>query len=485
MSHPDPTTFSVDVLAFPGAADEAQLASSIAAAFGIPDDDARRLVASAPVAVKKGADAETTREIAKVLLGLGAEICIRNERTGEERIHHSSSIPPDPISSLAPGRPSRPPPSSQSRAPGAPSHAPAARSDPPRPHGDRPRSSFPPPSEAPDSAAILAAAARRISSKPPALDVCAACSRRIDKGEDCASCGWSNQHKRRSCRECHRDLSVVSDLWPGRAAAGDLVRRKLPIVALPVLVLGCAAAALHFHGTYPAAMLLVLPLAIAFVIVGGATALRCVPCRRKVETFQLQLSERKQVSAARRRWFLAALLSSLVGVGMTAPLFAARSPLHVDSFGIGWTATTPWSHRTLERRTAVVQGQWGPARFTIHRALNPSFEVRGYYLLHTMLPEKADPGGDPAAFEALLQRAVDAAAPGAKLGPTEVVQVAAGRARDGALAGTLDGRPIAGRARALVVERDVVVVMFVSDAGAPAATAGLSFLESLTATSGQ
>jgi hypothetical protein len=229
----------------------------------------------------------------------------------------------------------------------------------------------------------------------------------------------------------------------------------------------------------------VLPLAIAFVIVSGTTALRCVPCRRKVEAFQLQLSERKQVSAARRRWFLAAVLGSVVGVGLAAPLFAARSQLHVDSFGIGWTATTPWSHRTLERRTVIVHGHWGPARFTTHRALNPSFEVRGYYLLHTMLPEKADPGADHAAFEALLQRAVDAAAPGAKLAPTEIVQVAAGRAREGALTGTLDGRPIAGRARALVVERDVVVAMFVSDAGAPSATAGLSFLDSLTVTSGQ
>src|SRR5262245_29367290 len=106
MPHEDPATFSVEVLAFPSAG--AELASSIADAFGIPSDDAQRLVASAPVAVKKGADADTTREIAKVLLQLGAEICIRNERTGEKKIHRSSSGPPA-VAPASPPTDARPP----------------------------------------------------------------------------------------------------------------------------------------------------------------------------------------------------------------------------------------------------------------------------------------------------------------------------------------------------------------------------------------
>src|ERR1041384_597517 len=87
MTQDDPATFSVEVLAFRGAADNAALAASISEAFGIPTDAAQTLVAAAPVAVKHGADADTTRRLARVLLGLGAEICIRNEQTGQERVH--------------------------------------------------------------------------------------------------------------------------------------------------------------------------------------------------------------------------------------------------------------------------------------------------------------------------------------------------------------------------------------------------------------
>jgi hypothetical protein len=513
MIQDEPATFSVEVLAFRGPGDRAALAASISEAFGIPTDAAQSLVAAAPVAVKHGADADTTRRLAKVLLGLGAEICIRNEQTGQERVHsteRAATASDTAAEAGAAAEPAAASPDETAEADGPAMAAPPAEASaaeigatvdaaaeagageagmvaqpraaaenelpdtPPSERGSDPEGpglpgdSVRPPST--NDPVVLARAAELaalsgVRSRP--LDHCAACNKRIEKGAVCAACGYCNRDSKRYCRKCEREVRVASD--------GLL--RKPWVLAVAALLLMVAASAFYFIGVFAAGVVAALAVGAALILYGRRMDVRCVPCRRTVEAYKLRPAEKKALGSARRRWMLTSVLFALLAVAMAAPVLAARPALEIDSFGVGWTSTVPWSHRNLERRIVTVQSDWGPLRLVVRRALNDSFAVRGYFLMHTMLPESSNPRLGDAAVERLLSRAVEGAVAGAKVVRMDRVDAPGGQP---ALEARFTVGGGSGRARLLFVDRNMVLTAFVAagDGGADD-DGGKAFLDSL------
>ncbi|MEJ7727779.1 MAG: hypothetical protein WKG00_01035 [Polyangiaceae bacterium] len=347
---------------------------------------------------------------------------------------------------------------------------PGRSSDPEGPPSPKllPGDSMRPPST--NDPAVLARAAELaalsgVRSRP--LDHCAACNKRIERGAVCAACGYCNRDSKRYCQKCEREVRVASD--------GTL--RKPWVLVVATLLLAAAAAAFYFIGAFAAGVVAALSVGGALLVYGRRMAVRCVPCRRLVEPYKLRPAEKKVLGSARRRWVLTSVLFALLAVAMSAPVLAARPALEIDSFGVGWTSSVPWSHRNLERRVVTVQSDWGPLRLVVRRALNDSFTVRGYFLMHSILPESTNPRLGDAAVERLLARAVEGAIPGAKVLRVERVDAPRGESALEARF-TLDGAP--GRARLLLVERNVIISAFVAagDGGADDG-GGKAFLDSL------
>lgn len=93
MSDPA-TSFTIEVLGFPGDADPEAVAASLAEFFGIPVEDARRLVRKVPVRVKRRASTSVTQQLVRQLRKLGADVLVRNEQTDEERTYRAADAPP-------------------------------------------------------------------------------------------------------------------------------------------------------------------------------------------------------------------------------------------------------------------------------------------------------------------------------------------------------------------------------------------------------
>lgn len=109
MSDPA-ASFTIEVMGFPGDADPEAIAASLAEFFGIPVEDARRLVRKVPVRVKRRASAGVAQQLVRQLRKLGADVLVRNEQTGEERAYRAADAPiarpgepePEPLHAVAP-----------------------------------------------------------------------------------------------------------------------------------------------------------------------------------------------------------------------------------------------------------------------------------------------------------------------------------------------------------------------------------------------
>src|SRR4051812_45914492 len=85
--HEPETSFSVEVLGFPAGADPQALAESVSQFFGIPIEQGRRLVEKAPIRVKHNVEARVAQQLVRQLLKLGADVSVRNERSGAARTY--------------------------------------------------------------------------------------------------------------------------------------------------------------------------------------------------------------------------------------------------------------------------------------------------------------------------------------------------------------------------------------------------------------
>src|SRR5262245_23286490 len=89
--HEGETSFSVEVLGFPRAADPEAVVRAVGASFRIPLEEARRLVQQAPITVKRGAPPSATQVLVNQLLELGADVSVRNDQTGVEKTYRVES----------------------------------------------------------------------------------------------------------------------------------------------------------------------------------------------------------------------------------------------------------------------------------------------------------------------------------------------------------------------------------------------------------
>ena len=99
--------YRLELLGFRDVADDVA-SRSLAKAFGIGIDEAARWVSSAPVKVRSNVDVETASEYAGALVRIGADVLVRNNETGDEKVYRGRDVPvtapnaKSPFSSHAP-----------------------------------------------------------------------------------------------------------------------------------------------------------------------------------------------------------------------------------------------------------------------------------------------------------------------------------------------------------------------------------------------
>jgi hypothetical protein len=499
------TTFSVEVLGFPGGSDPDALAESVSKFFGISLDEGRRLVKRAPIRVKRNAPPAVTQQLVRQLRKLGADVLVRNEQTGAEKTYHPRE-PSAPDSGLvevpyerapvteAPATPQVVPAeptldtaddeAPPERAPqvevvdlGAPpaEPAPAEPVSDRRPRDSGRRESLPgvrrrdsAPSidrESVEPAAISAPAAPSplISLPPPSmpgsaspsmpgsaspsqskLDFCGSCKAPIEKGDTCARCGWNNAEKWRHCRQCKKKLSIVSAVSRRQASLG--------LVALGAFAIGGAVGALF--GPFAGAAALAASAAAAFVLDALTLRFACKTCTVTVLTERFLKEETARIRSARTRSFAVVVVCAVAAGGLFFGGGGSARALSDASYGIAWTLKVPGSHSRTGAQVAQIAVPTGARKLRVQFAEKPYLGGTTYYLAHLQYTypsgsTELDKAGLNAAAKQMIE-VVFAGQPGT-LEP-------AGESLDATFTGTFHGKQVAGRLRATQYEHDMILV---------------------------
>lgn len=514
MTDPAPT-FSVEVLGFPPGADPEELAKSVSECFGISVEEGRRMVVKAPLRVKKNAAPDVTQKLVRQLRKLGADVLVRNERTGEERTYRVGDTSKGTISSgeipmarrevVTPvvANPNAPPPddtlpSEEDEAPAEAApviHVMSAAREPistPLPPMSLPtitekaenaadsnrRISRPSdPSEGPRSG--KPASRQLISAPPPSgpasgpgapvsvppasaakLDFCASCSRPVDKGETCAKCGWNNATKERVCRQCKGKLSIVSAVSQRPWLVGLVLVASMGLAAVGFLLFGPLFAAAF------------LALGAAGALVGDALSLRqiCKQCKVALYSARLQKEESQRFTTARSKSIFAALLCAGITAGFAALTSYSGPVLSGSSYGVAWRLPIPRAHNERGDLVSMIKTPAGMKRVRVEYAARPYLGGVTYHLSHVQYTEPSgSTEADRDAVEAALKQIVEVVYSGSVAGAIE----AAGEGREVSFTGTFRDKKVFGRLRGIQVEHDLLFVGVTSgdeeDVSAPAA----------------
>lgn len=486
------TTFSVEVKGFPPDADPEVVSASISGFFGISLEEGRRLVRKAPIRVKRGATPEVTQRLVRQLRKLGADVTVRNEQSGEERVYRAG----DPRGSVDPERDPLSPPSSknntlpsedgdaplQEKAPrvdvlsagdvpiageagadeaasdGAEAGADGAAASPgaaeegaadaaagpvsaPASAPVSPRRSGPGMSLPPPSSPILGMPAQSAAK----LDFCGSCSRPVDKGETCARCGWSNVTKERHCRQCKKKLSIVSAISRKPAIVGLFAIGCIAAFAAGFVLFGMAA------GAGAAAFVATL----AFVADGFTLRYACRSCTVAVYTERLQKEETGRLRTARGKSLVAGALCLVAAGGFFAGTGVSGRTLSASSYGFAWSVRVPSTHSSIGSEIGQVKVPTGTKRVRVQYAERPYIGGATYYLAHLQYTYPAGPvEPDRAGLEAALRQVVATVFVGNVTGDV----TPSGESLQVSFTGTFHGKPVTGRLRATQYEHDMVFV---------------------------
>lgn len=418
---PDPK-YTVEIIAFLRGSDDEAKVAALVRGFGLAAKDARAAVGGAPHKVRRAADAVAARSTISKLLTLGATVRAKNEASGAEQTYTSAA-----------------------------------------------RSSIVLPGEGGASAAPREAAEAAASGV--AVDHCASCSRVVAKGESCDFCGWSNQHGKRHCRECKKELSLESSLSTpllGGFAVLGIVAGVLGLRAFGFLV-GAAGVA--------------LAIGLGFVLDAATTRYRCAPCKRVIDATHLTAPEIKRRKVARAKFGAFGAFFVVLAVGLVVPS-TERVSMIVDSIGMGWQVSLPRTHSTVAPTMTTLTTDFGSRRMVGRVATNDSRAIRSYQLLQLDVPSDAAAKLDDAAIDKLLRAAVSTAIPGAEVGAAAVV---AGKlpGREARFSASADGAKLFGAARGHVFTKNVVVLVVVADSEPAAASAdAIEYFDSLVTLTG-
>lgn len=521
-------TFSVEVLTFSSGPEDEILVRSVSDAFGIGFEDALGIVQRAPIRVKRGADGAMTKQLVGQLMTLGADVRIRNEQTGDEKTYKASlsgaaSIPPVAISSPMPltsvfPRPAKdsaritgdPGPDSSPISsllrPGVPLvHAVTIKTSPEGTAGENDdrisepgppspvraadrRASSPGVDRQPSSPGVnrqpsLPGVTRqpsnpggdRISeplpisqSKQPDIAMCASCSRRTEKGSNCAFCGWSNIDSKRYCRQCKKPIIAASS-WTSSQAGGILIA-----------ALAAGAVGLWFFGALGGAAAVSLVVGAGIAANGAFTSYRCAPCKLSInEALTLDSREERALRRARSKYYVFGAFFVVLSVGLLVPLTRSTSML-IDSFDVAWRATPPRTHTKIENKLFTVKTDLGSLRLVTRVSDNPRLSIRTYLLGQIALPTGFATKLDDAGLERVMRQAIEAAVPGSKVGPSEPLRRHDVPGRQGTFEATIDGQAMTGKARVHYFNDEIVLLLFTAtSAEAAADSSGTDYLDSL------
>ena len=524
-------TFSVEVLTFSSGPEDEILVRSVSDAFGIGFEDALGIVERAPIRVKRGADGAMTKQLVGQLMTLGADVRIRNEQTGDEKTYKASlsgaaSIPPmainspmpltsvfprplkekaritsdpgpdsSPISSrVRPGVPlvhavtitttpgatagdddpiSERGPSSPARAADRLSSSPAIDRQTSNPGVDR-RPSNPGVGRQPSSSGLdrqpSLPGVDRISepSRQSDIAVCLSCSRRTEKGSNCAFCGWSNTDSKRYCRQCKKPITAGSS-WTSSQAGGIMIG-----------ALAAGAIGLWFFGALGGAAAASLVAGAGLAANGVFTSYRCAPCKVSLnDALTLDSREERALRVARWKYYVYGAFFVAVSVILFLPLTRTTSML-IDSFGVAWRATPPRTHTKIENKLFTVKTDLGPVRLVTRVSENPRLSIRSYLLGQMALPTASAAKLDEAGLERVMRQAIEAAVPGSKVGPSEPIRIHDVPGRQGTFDVAMDGQTLTGKARVHQFNDEVVLLLFTAtSAEAAADSSGTDYFDSL------
>ena len=303
------------------------------------------------------------------------------------------------------------------------------------------------------------------------VDHCTSCSRVAAKGESCDFCGWSNQHGKRHCRECKKELSLESSL-------------SAPLLGgFAVLGIAGGVLGLRTFGLSVGAAGVVLAIGLAFVFDAATTRYRCAPCKRLIDADLLTVPEIKRRKVARAKFGAFGAFFVVLALGLVVPA-TERVSMVVDSIGMGWQVNLPRTHSTVARTMTTVTTEFGSRRMVGRVATNDARAIQSYQLLQLDVPSEAAAKLDDAALDKLVRAAVSTAIPGAEVGAAAAV---AGKlaGRQVAFSVSGGGAKVFGAARGHVFTRNVVVLVVVAESEQAAASAdAVEYFDSLVTLTG-
>lgn len=473
-------TFSVELLGFPATEDPDELSESLASFFGIGTEDAQRIVQQAPIRVKRGASRDVATQLVQNLLDLGADVRLRHDASGQERVYRAANFPRGTDHDLEPipdGSGMDTLPSAEIDEPFSGEQIPASPVESSRereaesPKRKRPISLSIPGGavdsvRAPSSPRVVETPPARISERtsgaslpPPSssqrTETCGSCSRAVNKDEVCTKCGWDNTEKKRFCRQCKGKLKLTS----------TVARRASLLGGLFFIAAAAGAAAFLFFGLYAAVIVPALYAAFVFWVARSSTYYLCPKCNIEIRREKLMPSEAKAQSAARMKPLLAAAVCAAIAVVGLVLFFFSRPVLIEGSFNNKFTLRLPRTHTEMSTTVTQVKVPSGKRMARIQSAVQPHFGGTAYHLARVQYFDfAADTPKDPAGLAEMAKQLITAGFSGTLDAPCSPA--------DGAVRcsfkGTFHDKPVSGQIRGSQADYDMVFVIVTSSADLPA-----------------
>lgn len=294
---------------------------------------------------------------------------------------------------------------------------------------------------------------------------CPSCRRLIPRAKRCPRCGWNKAAGRRECIKCGAPLALTY-----APVFGSIVT----IIAL-VFLAAAGGATFWFVGLLAT---LGFPIAMFATMVaarGATVSWSCTGCEALVEASALKPDEASHAVSMRRNHLIGAAALGVLAI-LPALAYVPRPTIEHQSTNGVFRIGLPRMHRDIVSSSADVSTDYGLAVGTMYEAVNRQMQIKLFRFIEaeiaTMVPNSSD-----RMLESSLAVAVEmlAGQPG-KI--EQRGEINGSKGIETTFSGSFEGQPIHGRARAYLVDKSLVILLFAgSSPSAIDHPDGLAFLE--------
>jgi hypothetical protein len=407
-------TFTVEILGFPDRTLE-EAAAALSGPLGIPADKAAEVLGRLPAIVKDAVPAAGAQQLARNLLGAGADVRLTHVASGKSRVYEARSVSRDRAAALK-------------------------ASLPPGPGGAAGRESRPSGEQA---------------------EKCVSCRFEIPAGKQtCPRCGWDTVVRQRRCIRCGGEIVAGTTRLIRSQVVGNVIGG----------IATAAAAAASFYVGYAfglraafAAFLVYLGVAFAFIIM--LVDLRCRECHQAPSKAFLGPEERSRLMIRRVASLVVAVICLGVGALLGYP-YLDNPTFELQSEGGVYSAILPRTHQDVEGETVQVHTPLGRMEADMLAAVNQRADVAMFAMFHFRIPDSLVIEDEASRWE-LLRHTLEGAVKnvGCAMNTTSEMIHYGAPGLEGTFDGTYEETSISGRARAFIFEREIVMLIFAGHEG--------------------